>query len=473
MYPAASRCPPPPKAAATADRSWSPRERTLTLNRPSGCCFRTAATSDVAGRADHVDQVVGLGRAHARVAAGRPASGTSTPGRRRRRARAVPSATPTSAGTQAVVLVQRLHQRGRGRRGAHGARRRPGASPAWSPRTGTRPVSVTSPAYRQTAVSSGISPPIVSISRNTISHVDDACRIDQRDRAEARRSTGDGRSRSPPPPGSTPRPERPSRSNDAQSHVTITAGAFGNVVDLHQPVGAREQRGPPWRLERLVRVRADGRDPARSAGRRARPEHRARARRRRGSRGTRARPRSRRPSTSAARAAHHRLVIAIVAPPAMQTGDQLGRSAAPARTSCPPRTRSSGQVLQADLPPDHPPQVRRRRAQRRPRAAPSPSRRRSPCSTTHARRRSAETFTPVDGHEPDARVLQLRDLLGQDLAELLADALACALPGAWHQRTGVIGPSAGCAAVSSASMHLDRAPRSTNRSTSLHDLARW
>ena len=36
------------------------------------------------------------------------------------------------------------------------------------------PVSVTSPAYRQSAVSSGISPPIVSISRNTISQVDDA-----------------------------------------------------------------------------------------------------------------------------------------------------------------------------------------------------------------------------------------------------------------------------------------------------------
>ena len=36
------------------------------------------------------------------------------------------------------------------------------------------PVSVTRPAYRQTAVSSGISPPIVSINRKTISQVDEA-----------------------------------------------------------------------------------------------------------------------------------------------------------------------------------------------------------------------------------------------------------------------------------------------------------
>ena len=35
-------------------------------------------------------------------------------------------------------------------------------------------MSVTRPAYRQTAVSSGMSPPIVSISRKTISQVDEA-----------------------------------------------------------------------------------------------------------------------------------------------------------------------------------------------------------------------------------------------------------------------------------------------------------
>ena len=37
-----------------------------------------------------------------------------------------------------------------------------------------RPVSVTSPAYRHAAVSSGIGPPIASIRRKTISHVEDA-----------------------------------------------------------------------------------------------------------------------------------------------------------------------------------------------------------------------------------------------------------------------------------------------------------
>src|SRR5207244_11654380 len=45
VYPAARRWPPPPKAAAATARSCPPRERTLTLNRPSRCCLRIAATS--------------------------------------------------------------------------------------------------------------------------------------------------------------------------------------------------------------------------------------------------------------------------------------------------------------------------------------------------------------------------------------------------------------------------------------------
>src|SRR5439155_248436 len=45
VYPDASRWPPPPKIDATFDTSWPPRERRLTRNLPSRCCFITAATS--------------------------------------------------------------------------------------------------------------------------------------------------------------------------------------------------------------------------------------------------------------------------------------------------------------------------------------------------------------------------------------------------------------------------------------------
>ena len=218
---------------------------------------------DVARRSDHVDQVVGLGRVHARVLQ----VGLGEVG-------------PDQVGVGDVLEPPERHaderqvgggdcprrapaQAGRDRRGVRGAGQRCASVSGVVASYWNLPVSVTRPAYRQTAVSSGISPPIVSISRKTISQVDEACRIVQRDRAEAlvRPMVVD--------PDHLARPVRdvPQLSEPVERGAVARdhhRGLLRERLRRHQPVGPGQQLGPPWWFERLVRVGADGLDPPRS-----------------------------------------------------------------------------------------------------------------------------------------------------------------------------------------------------------------
>ncbi len=180
----------------------------------------------VADRADEVDQVVGLLRADAGVGEVRlrQVRPDEVDLRIDRGARRAPP--PRPAGTRDGCPRTGPAPCARDRTGARGARRRRGASRAWSPRTGSgrcpsRARRTGRPRSRRAS-----SPPISSISRNTISHVEEAAGsingIVPRPSFERWWSI-----QITSVAFDAAEPSGPSRSNDAQSHVTITAGASG------------------------------------------------------------------------------------------------------------------------------------------------------------------------------------------------------------------------------------------------------
>ena len=177
---------------AIAARSCAPRDRTLTLNRPSRCCFSTAATSASRDARIDVDQVVGLRPAPAR--AGPPATGRSRRGRRPADARAGPARSPRTSRRPRGVLEQGLRE--------PRVVERELAEPCREPqRLGGRRLVLEPPgvgdearvqADGEAAVSS---PPMASMRRATTSHVDDASGR-RAGSCRRRRWTDGGRSRS-------------------------------------------------------------------------------------------------------------------------------------------------------------------------------------------------------------------------------------------------------------------------------------
>ena len=219
-------------------------------------------------------------------------------------------------------------------RRARGAPRRPGASPAWSPRTGTAPC-------RSRGRRTDRSPCRPSCRRPSPRAAG---------RPSRRSTTRSGRSAGPFPRPSFDRwwsiqitspafetawPSEPSRSNEAQSHVTITAGAFGNAfagTSRSAPGSHDAQRGASSGsfgndADRARRPGPRGSWPGRAS---------SRARRRRGSRDTRApRRRPRRGPRPPARSPACSLALLAV-----QLGDQVLDPLGLLVASCPPRTRA-------------------------------------------------------------------------------------------------------------------------------------
>ena len=89
-----------------------------------------------------------------------------------------------------------------------------------------------------------------------------------------------------------------------------------------------------------------------------------------------------------------------------------------------------------------------------------------PCRWTSARLRSGATSTPITVTKPDARVLELRDLLREDLAELLPHPVGALAPRA-RQSSVVECSVMRCSMISTAGW------RATNRSTSCATFLRW
>ena len=205
-----------------------------------------------------------------------------------------------------------------------------------------RPVSVTSPAYRHTAVSTGISPPSTFSRRKTISQVEDAdgSIIGIVPEAVVGDVVVDPDQRRRPHRGPAERAEPVERR--ARRTSPSPAGSFGNADGGDQRVGPREHRGPPRQLERLVRERAHRlrcRVPRRYV---ERPEHRA-ERVRVGVHVARERDRGglatapRRPVASGS-------VAVVIAPLLARAARRISRSIAvrSAPSSRPPRTRARG-----------------------------------------------------------------------------------------------------------------------------------
>ena len=252
VYPAAKRWPPPPKAAAIAARSCVAAGPHAHLEPAVALLLQHRRHVGVARGADDVDQVVGLpGCTPAR--AGPPAAGRSTRGRRPRTCSSRPSATPEhpeerrGSASSNSACASRAWSNGSSRSRAASRSVSGVVASYWN-----RPVSVTSPAYRHVADAAVSSPPMASMQPGHDLAGGRRVRIDEPDRAPRRRSTGGGRSRSARGPGWRRAPRRPSRSNEAQSHVTITSGASAG---RRRPAraGPRRGAGAPTAADRAAR----------------------------------------------------------------------------------------------------------------------------------------------------------------------------------------------------------------------------
>ena len=244
------------------------------------------------------------------------------------------------------------------------------------------------------------SPPITAISRNTISHVEEApgsiSGIVPSPSFERWWSIQISSLRS-----RRPRPERAEpveRCAVARDHH---GGRLGEVGDLDEVVGARAGARPNGAAPA---ARSGTSRPSRCRGPAGTPTARAssRARRRRGSRGRRARPSGAEPSTSAARVElTHRLGPSFPSTHRLRGArGSAGRSAAACSTVASSSNSSSGQELQTDLLADHAAEARDRRAQAGARATRAPCRRRTPCSRPTRGGGRAVTFTPVTVTNP-------------------------------------------------------------------------
>ena len=331
-----------------------------------------------------------------------------------------PAPPPRPAGTRDGCPRTAPAPCARDRTGARGARRRSRSVSGVVASYWKRPVSVTSPAYRQAAVSSGIvaahhlDQPEHHLARGGRG------RIDQRDRPETVVRTvvvdpdhlaGVRRRRSE-------RTEPVERRAVARDH---DGGRVGVVGDLDQVVGARQERGPAGQLQRLVRERAHRRGPACPEERRE-PEHGAE---RVGVGIEVARQRD-----LGGRAEHLRGARQLIhrhPPSSPSTLAGVQRRDQPVDLG---RLLQRGVLLELQLREElHPDLLADHAAQPRDRRTEPRARGRALLVVAERRvvhPRAAQVGGHLHaghGHEPDPRILQLGDLLRQDLAELFTDAL--------------------------------------------------
>ena len=261
-----------------------------------------------------------------------------------------------------------------------------------------------------------------SISRTTISPWTSAVRIDERDRPEPVVDRRGDRSRSSSPAALGRRPEHAEPVERRAVEVTMHGGRLRERARSARAVRSRAASRPRpaartarWGTSTMTSraPRPQVRPPARAS---------SRARRRRGSRGRRSPPPARRASTAAARArssvVHDALLLRWIC--SMDPVDAIRRRRG-RRILLELAARAA--IFMPDLATELAAQMRRA-----PSGAPRACRALRPIVPEH---RVVDPRDPQVGRdlhaghrdEPDARVLQPRDLLGEDLAELLADAL--------------------------------------------------